>query len=229
MKTYHSCYVTILALIILNCSANSQVNPTKNDEAQKISPEIHLDQGLSISGFSFPTDKKLSLSNSKALFSVVVDGEIINSSDVQNVIENNAVYSFLFTDDLEGSLTILRDFKTGWKAQISLVNNSNDTLTVENFVPFGELDEHIYITSSGPWNLARSKLFRPGSGPVGIILPDNSWELGYASVELTDGTSICALARRTEWENASRRRYKTDLYTQGKITWTIRMERFEGE
>ncbi|NLA48944.1 MAG: formylglycine-generating enzyme family protein, partial [Bacteroidales bacterium] len=52
--------------------------------------------------------------------------------------------------------------------------------------------------------------FRPGCRPVGVILPDNAWELGYSSFS-AGNLSVCALARRTGTEDALTGRYETIL------------------
>lgn len=229
MKTLTSIFLTGIFITILFSIASGQETKPPAHHVQKSGPVISTAKGLGINQFIIESLGRVDLAKNKPLFSVVINDELIQSSHAKKVKNITSGFSFKLNNQLTGIITIDPDFSTGWKARVSLVNISNDTLIIENFVPFGESDHHIYITSSGPWNLARSKLFRPGLGPVGIILPDNAWELGYASVELEDDKSVCALARRTAWENAKRQRYKTELFPGGKITWTIWMESFEGE
>ena len=57
-------------------------------------------------------------------------------------------------------------------ATVEFINKGKDTLILENIIPFGTSPENTYITSTGPWSLTRAKLFRPGHGPIGVILPD---------------------------------------------------------
>ena len=60
-------------------------------------------------------------------------------------------------------------------------NNPNDTLTLENVVPFGVSEERTYMTGLGKHGLSRTHLFRPGLKPVNVIVPDNAWQIGRAS------------------------------------------------
>ncbi|RQV98404.1 MAG: sulfatase-modifying factor protein [Calditrichaeota bacterium] len=119
-------------------------------------------------------------------------------------------------------------FKHGWRATVLFRNQSSDTVKIANVVPFGQSPEHIYITASGPWALARTKLFRPGLGPVGVILPDNAWELGYSDILLEDSTHISALCRRTDHKNGIKRRWWTLLPPAASVTYTIYVESVRG-
>lgn len=127
------------------------------------------------------------------------------------------------------SISMDQDFLKALKYEVKIKNDSPDTLRISNLVPFGENENHVYITATGPWALARAKLFRPGFGPVNVTLPDNAWELGYASFTHDDGTSVCALARRTGWNNAQRRRYETIVEPGGDLTYSVYVDKFEGE
>nr|NQU90348.1 sulfatase-modifying factor protein [Bacteroidota bacterium] len=207
----------ICCLLILDCDAQNQNKILMDNEP-----------GINARGFVID-NSRINLQDPKPLFSFISDGRMHFSSEATEVLKYRDSIGFKIGNDLDGLLSYDHSFENGWKAFLTLKNNSADTLIIENMVPFGESDDHIYITSTGSWDLARSKLFRPGSGAVGVILPDNAWELGYASLELTEGNSICALARRTGWENARRRRYKTEVYPGGSITWTLWAEPFEGE
>ena len=108
----------------------------------------------------------------------------------------------------------------GWHAQVVFTNISKDTLILHNVVPFGENQERVYITGLGDHYLSRAHLFRPGFSPVNVILPDNSWELGYSELGLGE-TKIAALTRRASWENATRRRFETLVFPGGKVTYNI--------
>ncbi|MFP4471448.1 MAG: hypothetical protein ACLFPE_12215 [Bacteroidales bacterium] len=166
--------------------------------------------------------KRVELPVPLPLFSVEIDGEMYFSNQFRSH-QNKYVLPGLVSAKLTPP-------ETGdtFTLQVTMQNISPDTLVIENFVPLGRSESHPYITSTGVWNLARSKLFLPGRGPVGVILPDNAWELGYASTPVDAQHSVFALARRTAWDNARRRRYKTDVYPGGTISWTIWMEPFEG-
>ncbi len=127
------------------------------------------------------------------------------------------------------SITSDPDFQKATLYKVTIKNDSPDTLRISNFVPFGEDENHVYITATGPWALARAKLFRPGHGPVNVTLPDNAWELGYTSFPIDNQISVCALARRTGWNNAQRRRYETIVEPGGDVTYSVYLDTFTGE
>ena len=116
----------------------------------------------------------------------------------------------------------------GWQAQVVFTNVSNDTITLHNVVPLGENPKRTFITGLGDHYLSRTHLFRPGFKPVNVIVPDNAWEMGYSELDLGE-VKIAALARRTSWENAVRRRFETIIYPGGKVIYNIWMESFSGD
>lgn len=100
--------------------------------------------------------------------------------------------------------------------QVVFENLSDDTVVLENVVPYGEFPDQVYLSASGPWNLARARLYLPEKSPVGVILPDNAWEMGFG----IRGKSM-AIARRTKWEHAIRKRYETHLLPGGNVRYTL--------
>ena len=59
----------------------------------------------------------------------------------------------------------LKPLQEGYLLTFQFTNTGKDTIDIANVVPFGENKNHFYITSKGPWALARAKLFRPNHGP----------------------------------------------------------------
>jgi len=104
---------------------------------------------------------------------------------------------------------------------IEITNTGTDTVELSNLVPVGETDSLTYITATGPWALARARLFRPGFMPVSVTLPDNNWDLGYASLRLSDEKYFAALIKRKEIENGHKHRYKTVLFPGGKAIFDL--------
>ncbi len=133
----------------------------------------------------------------------------------------NQTYPGKWTFELDGGLKgkFSKTEFTGKRLTyvLFLENTGYDTLILENVVPFGQKDNHVHITSTGSWELARAKLFRPGYGPVRVLLPDNAWEMGYGSFRVENNISLCAISRRTAYEGSVRRRYQT-LIPPGGIT-----------
>ncbi len=155
-------------------------------------------------------------------FSFVVDESVYFSKDAL-VLEKNDVFYLNFTDDIVGQIKLDTGFYKALKYDIIIENYTSDTIIFENMVPFGQLDDHVFITSTGPWALARAKLFRPGKSHVSVILPDNAWEMGYG-----EQNAYCAIARRQSVEKGNKRRYKTDIYPGGKIAYSIYVDQFDG-
>jgi formylglycine-generating enzyme required for sulfatase activity len=107
-------------------------------------------------------------------------------------------------------------------------NKGSDTLNISNILPFGNNRDHLFITADGPPALARAKLFRQGFGPVDVTLPDNAWDLGYASVETVNGISLYALTRRHSMEGGIRRRYANILPPGSSMEYKMYLEAFSG-
>lgn len=122
-------------------------------------------------------------------------------------------------------------YNFGDKALVTFRNISADTIRLHNVVPLGRSDEHVYITGIGSHGLSRTHLFRPGYAPINVIVPDNAWELGFSAVETDDGGGVCALARRNpaSVKNGSRRRFETDLYPGGEVTYTVWTDSYRGD
>jgi len=194
---------------------------------QEISIDFATNNGLAIHGFK-AGNQLIQTTGDIPFFSVWVDEMAVFSTDAKNTRHFEGSMLFNLNAKIDARLKVLNPKQAAWEGELTFSNISTDTLVIENLVPFGESEDHIYITSTGPWDLARSKIFMPGPGPIGIILPDNAWELGYAAIETSPGNPVYALARRTSWENAKRHRCKTDVFPGGKITWKIWMESYTG-
>jgi gamma-glutamyl hercynylcysteine S-oxide synthase len=172
-------------------------------------------------GLVFPVD-------TIPLFSFIWQDNLISSGD-KKVIWSNHTGGFYIGENITGLLTVDSLFKGGVKLLIKITNHSTDTSVIENFVPFGESKDRVYITGVGPWDLARTKLFRPGKEPLGVILPDNAWEMGYCSFEVDEDVSLCAIARRKEVNGGKKERYKTLLFPNGQINYDVYINDFKGD
>jgi len=82
-------------------------------------------------------------------------------------------------------------FRPGVKLILAFRNTSSAKIKLENLVPLGETPDRVYITAglpnAPPHYLSRTLLCRPGLKPVGVVLPDNAWHLGFASADLSAG------------------------------------------
>lgn len=185
-------------------------------------------EGLVIESCTMTSGQSLSFQESPPLFSFEIDGEEFSSAQCTTLSENGNI-RFLFSDKVTGLLTPQPGFDKAWKVVMTLQNTSGDTLEISNVIPFGRSDDHVFITGDGPWALARAKIFLPGRTPLRVMLPDNAWEMGYASLRLNAEYSVCAIARRTGITDSQQRRYKTIIPPRGSVEYTIYADEFTGE
>jgi gamma-glutamyl hercynylcysteine S-oxide synthase len=122
----------------------------------------------------------------------------------------------------------------GRKWSIRFVNQGKTTHILENLVPFGKTTTHASISAEGtkewPDYLCRSKLYHPNYGPVGVILPDNAWHLGWSDINIGGGKSVSGLIRRGERdkEGTSFNRWQTKIKPGGWVEYTFWIESHSG-
>jgi len=213
----------IICLILI-----ALVNFTEGSAQTTRDIEIDKSNGFSVTAIIMDNGIKQNTNIPMPLFSMKIGNEKYFSGDAK-VIKEGDLFRYQFGSIVQGSLEPVPGFKQGWKAILIINNISIDTIEISNVVPFGEAENHIYITGTGPSALARTKIFRPGLGPVGVILPDNAWEMGYGSIELNDSFFVCAIARRTSADNAKKYRYKTVIPPRGSVEYTIYVDAFQGD
>ena len=172
-------------------------------------------------------NKEINIPGSVPAFSFVVDGEQVFSGEICKSAGNDQ-WEISFRG-LEGDFSRIDHDQPGIKYRLALSNTGDDTLVFENVIPFGGMPGQVFITSTGPWRLARAKLFRPGYAPVRVMLPDNAWEMGYGSTIISGGLSLCGIARRTGYEGSERRRYKTLMPPDANIEYTFYLDTYTGE
>ena len=117
------------------------------------------------------------------------------------------------------NVTTTPDGEDKWKVKFS--NDTKDTLTLRNVVPEGD----VYITGYGEHPLSRAHLFLPQRIPVNVVLPDNAWELGYAS---KDGKCMLMRRDRESIQNGQRKRFETVLYPGGSVVYHLWVKSYRG-
>lgn len=136
-----------------------------------------------------------------------------------------------YTSDQRSPLQVSTERPKSGRASVivTFTNASRDTLRLHNVVPFAPTQDDYYITGKGDHRLSRSHLFRPGLQPVNVILPDNAWELGYASISLAEG-QLFGLTRRDadSWKKATRRRFETVLNPGGSVSYSFYIDSYPG-
>jgi len=167
---------------------------------------------------SFETnDQQLSISNpSLSLISFVLNDKTYFSNEVIKFQHKLSIQLENFTKT---------DF--GISAVIRFKNIGIDTLQLENVVPFGIDKDRVYITGKDKHALSRTHLFVPDKIPVNVIVPDNSWDLGFCVLpNQYENKQVAGLVRRnrTSIKNGSRTRFETKLFPGGSVEYNLYIE-----
>ncbi|HTX89551.1 MAG TPA: SUMF1/EgtB/PvdO family nonheme iron enzyme [Bacteroidales bacterium] len=164
--------------------------------------EYNLPHSLKLTSITLNNGKHVILPSNPDLFSILIDQLPFTSADASGIKRGKDNIGFRLADSLGVSFWQEKDFKPGIKMIFRITNLGKKDHMVENFVPGGEGPDRVYLTAEGtkewPHYLCRSVLHRPGYGPVGVILPDNVWHLGFADIRVNDSLSLTGLARRGE-------------------------------
>jgi iron(II)-dependent oxidoreductase len=171
-----------------------------------------------VSALILADGSEIALKAQLPLFSILVDGRPTVASELPP--------GLAFTVAAETG------FAPGAKLKLVFRNAARSKVTLENLVPLGEGGDRVYITAGlpnePPHTLDRTQLFRPGLRPVGVVLPDNAWHLGFCSVETGDGLSLTALARRVRTDRAERTRWASILEPDGSVEYEVYLEAHGG-
>ncbi len=118
----------------------------------------------------------------------------------------------------------VQSFNKGWKAELVFRNSSPVSYKIENILPFGPGNDRMYIQPEGPYSwpgyLCRSVMHPPDGAPVGVVLPDNMWHIGFSVLPVDQQQSIVALARRHFWnKNVKVTRWHSTLEEGGELIY----------
>jgi hypothetical protein len=154
--------------------------------------------------FSFQVDAQtvqIELPANTPFFSLLIDSVRYETGNLPSNLMKKEV-SFVLADSIRVRVRQEKDFKPGLKYTVRFENEGRGKHKIENLLPFGEGNDRVYITAGGtkewPHYLCRSLLYRPGYGPVGVILPDNAWHMGFTDIKTDEGRSVTGLARRKD-------------------------------
>jgi len=125
----------------------------------------------------------------------------------------------------------------GIQIQFEILNTSLDTLELHNIIPFEVDSNQVYISGLGNHSLSRTHLFIPNKKPVNVIVPDNTWEMGYNTLPLMtqqnelDSIYLYGFSRRdrASVKNGKSRRFETILYPKGNVRYTVWIETYQGQ
>lgn len=211
--------LTLLSVIVLDAQLIKSV-------------EISTANGLGVRAYTSSSGSMIVCKDTLPLFTFEADDSVLSSLDAAAVLEGDSV-RWLMRNGIVGSVKAEKNFNRGWKATITIRNSSDVKKQISGVVPLGESAERVYIKAAGPstyvHRLSRSKLFRPGVGAVGVVLPDNAWEMGICDVRATTSKSLTAIARRTGSNKADVRRFRTILEPGGFVQYDIYVDEHEGD
>ncbi|MBP1770834.1 MAG: yfmG, partial [Candidatus Aminicenantes bacterium] len=174
--------------------------------------------GTDITGLALADGSRIALASPLPLFSLLVDGKPSLAAGLPI--------------GLTVSVAPEDGFKPGAKLNVVFRNDTKSKITLESLVPLGQGADRVYITAGlpneEPHTLDRTQLFRPGLAPVGVVVPDNAWSMGFSSVEAGGGTSVTALARRVRTDKAERTRWAATLAPGGSVEYALYFEAHRG-
>ncbi|MEI7492287.1 MAG: SUMF1/EgtB/PvdO family nonheme iron enzyme [Bacteroidota bacterium] len=222
MKTF----IVILALLMASFGAG--------DVSAQVSA-VHFDMTAPVNIYGFTLNGRDVKTNSPTpLFSVLIDSVIYRSESQAAEFRNDSIILKL-ADSLGCIISPDKNCKQGLKYLVRFTNQGKAKHTVENLVPLGEGPGKVYITAGGtkewPHYLCRSLLFRPGYGPVGVILPDNAWHMGFSDLALGDSISVTSMARRTnrDKEKTAIDRWAVTLQPSGWAEYSLYFDTHTGD
>jgi len=201
--------------------------------AQGIS-SVNLTTAKGVGVVGYTTQQGVSMTNKDTLplFTFELNDNVVSSLAAQATREGDSI-RWSMSNGITGSVKVEKNFSRGWKAIVTFLNTTSQKQKISGVVPLGESPNSVYIKAAGPstyiHRLSRSKLFRPGVGAVGVVLPDNAWEMGFNDVNMTQTKRLAAIARRTASDKADVRRFYTTLEPNGFVQYVLYVDDHEGE
>ncbi|MBC7360690.1 MAG: SUMF1/EgtB/PvdO family nonheme iron enzyme [Candidatus Aminicenantes bacterium] len=221
-------------------------SPLRATETQKSSPGLELNylnlsitnkSGLMVESIGFSENKEIRLRAPLPLFTLLLSDKLLSaagfkplSSQEMSVIftrsnPSEKSLSFRVSKNLAGTITQKASSYPGINLCLRLENRTSEKIKLENLVPLGEGPDRVYITAGLPnkWPhyLSRTLLYRPDKKPIGVLLPDNAWHLGFCDLEIAPGLHLTGLARRDRSEKAEVRRWIATLEPGGWVEYNL--------
>jgi gamma-glutamyl hercynylcysteine S-oxide synthase len=189
---------------------------------------LRIGDGLGLASYHEGSGQEKTLPAFLPLFSLEVNDTVLSSTVARSQRSGDSV-DFSLPMGIRGVVHTDPSSARGWKTTILFRNSSEVKKKISNVVPLGSSPDHVFITATGPPSLSRSALFRPGLGPIGVILPDNAWEMGFSTVPAVDGQSVVSVARRLDSQNAEERRFSTILEPGGSVRYVLYADAHTGD
>jgi len=194
--------------------------------------ELSIAQGLSVQAYMAGDGNRVACRETLPLFSFELNDTLINAFSINADREGDSLI-WAHKSGVNGTVRIEKEFGRGWKALLVFRNSSKQKQQISNVVPLGVGSDRVCIISAGPSDfihrLSRSQFFRPGMAPIGVVLPDNAWEMGFCDVSVAPPKSLTAIARRTGSGKADERRFRTILEPGGFVQYALFVDEHDGD
>jgi iron(II)-dependent oxidoreductase len=188
--------------------------------------------GLVVTSYQASDGTRIDCREALPFFTFELNDSVVSSSSGMATRSGDSLV-WTMNAGIEASVKFDESFDRGRKAVVTFQNMSDKKLQISNVVPLGVAPDHVYIISAGPQTyvtrLSRSQLFRPGLGPIGVVLPDDAWEMGFCDVRVTPTRSLTAIARRTGSAHAQERRFLTTLEPGGFVQYVFYVDDHSGD
>lgn len=216
-------FFIVFSTLVFSCAASAQHLPDVT---------LSSSRGVAVASYATRSNERIRLSPASPLFTFLLNDTLVSSTAAAARSRGDSMV-FHFRRGLEGSLRRDESEPRGWAGILTFRNVSRDTLIVANVVPLGQGSDRVYITATGPstypnW-LSRSALFRPGVGPLGVVLPDDAWELGFCDLAVSRIRHLVALARRAGSTGADERRFRTILPPGAQLFYHVVIDDHTGD
>jgi len=216
--------------------------------------ELTTNKGVGVSGYTSNAGTSIQCKDILPLFTFELNGALQSSLSTNAKLQGDSIV-WTTNTGIDGSVRYEKKYDRGWKGVVTFRNVSTEKKTIANVVPLGESPNRVYIRADEseprvdladlPYSLqqnvrnndaatyihrlSRSKLFRPGVGAIGVVLPDNAWEMGFCDVQVNATRSLAAIARRTSSEKAEIRRFRTILEPDGFVQYAFYVDDHGGD
>ncbi|MEW6136020.1 MAG: SUMF1/EgtB/PvdO family nonheme iron enzyme [Bacteroidota bacterium] len=186
------------------------------------SSNLNLKNGLWLESINTLQGETHRLPSTQPFFTFEIDDTEAETSNLKcKVSADSVVFS---GDEISGSLRF-SEAERGYLFTLRLKNTSQRLIKIGNVVPLGRGNDRVYITGGGgyewPYYLNRSRLYRPGYGPIGVVLPDNAWHLGFCDLKIAPNLSLTGLARRAAINGGKFNRWQAELEPNGEVLYKL--------
>ncbi|MCR4396361.1 MAG: hypothetical protein NUW07_06470, partial [Candidatus Saccharicenans sp.] len=236
-------YLLLFSLVPVMASAKDATRP----ELQQLTLTINQKDGLVIKSLKLADGREITPPSPIPLFSLLLSDKLFSAAGIKpeggreisvtlakrkpanpGVSSAQDLLEFSLEGKIKARLTAGTSAYPGLSLILRLQNISSEKVKVENLVPLSEGPDRVYITAGLPnkWPhyLSRTLLYRPGRQPIGILLPDNAWHLGFCDLQVAPSLNLVALARRDRSEKTEIRRWAATLEPGGFLEYNLHLD-----